>query len=164
MPSNESDIIVNANLKNNLTVALLEQSLLHWRHIENLRQGFTTVWSAIIAGVLAFVSQTPDFLNNPATVPALSFLVILTVLGLLMSLRLSYNIKPCEESINSILQTTELERYNLIKGWQKGVTRHFRLRRIYSLTYFIALIFLISLLMLNVLSSTHGIEISIKFT
>jgi hypothetical protein len=137
---------------------VLEESLQHWRHIENLRQGFTSVWAVIVAGVLAFVSQTPKFLENGATILALIFLILLTVLGLLMSVRLSYNIKPCEDNIEEILRNAGLEKYSLIKGWEKGFTRHFRLRRVFSLTCFVALVFLTILLILTVSSFLKSIE------
>jgi len=133
---------------NTLLLAILEESFRHWRHIENLRQGFTAVWAAIVAGVLTFISQTPNFLENVAAIPALAFLILLTTLGLLMSLRLSNNIKPCEDNILEILESAHLGKYNPIKGWKKGITKHFRLRRLFVLTYFVALVFLVSLLLL----------------
>lgn len=131
-----------------ILLALLDESFQHWRHIENLRQGFTAVWAAIVGGVLAFITQTEDFLTSNASIPALIFLSLLTVLGFLMSIRLSNNIQPCEQNIREILQSVKLEKYDPTRGWGKGTTKHFRLRRVFILSYFVALIFLISLVIL----------------
>ena len=129
-------------------LTILRESFRHWRHIENLRQGFTTFWAAIVAGVLAFTSQTENFLENTASIPALIFLILFTLLGFLVSVRLSNNIKPCEDNIKEILKSAKLDKYDPTKGWGKGISKHFRLRRLYVLTYFVALIFLISLVAL----------------
>ena len=131
-----------------MLLTILEESFRHWRHIETLRQGFTAVWAAIVAGVLTFVSQTENFFENIASIPTLIFLILITLLGFLMSLRLSNNIKPCEYNIREILKSAKLDKYDLTKGWEKGITKHFRLRRIFVLAYFVALIFLTSLVIL----------------
>jgi hypothetical protein len=128
---------------------ILAESFRHWRHIENLRQGFTAVWAAVVAGVLAFISQTKNILENVASIPALFFLVLLTFLGLLMSIRLSSNIEPCEQNIREILASVDLGKYDPTIGWEKGITKHFRLRRVFVFTYLAALIFLLTLIVLT---------------
>lgn len=128
-----------------ILLAILRESYLHWRHIENLRQGFTAFWAVIVAGVLAFLSRTENFFENAASIPALIFLIFFTLLGLLVSVRLSINIQPCEYNIREILKGVNLEKYDPTKGWGKGFTRHFRLRRLYIATYFTSLLFLIFL-------------------
>lgn len=95
-----------------ILLTLLHESYQHWRHIENLRQGFTAVWAAVVAGVLAFITQTENFLTSLASLPALVFLFILTLLGLLMSIRLGYNIKPCEDNISDILRHLKKKEYD----------------------------------------------------
>lgn len=125
---------------------ILTESFRHWRHIENLRQGFTAVWAAIVGGVLAFVSQTENLLGSTTSIPALVFLILITCLGFLMSIRLSNNIEPCEYNIREIMKSVKLEKYDPTKGWERGITRHFRLRRVFVLTYLAALIFLIFLI------------------
>lgn len=127
---------------------VLRESFLHWRHIENMRQGYTAVWAAIVAGVLAFISQTEGFLENFASVPPLIFLILITSLGLLTSIRLGSNIKPCEYNIREVLERVKLDEYDPTKWWGKGITKHFRLRRIFVLSYLVTLIFLISLVIL----------------
>jgi hypothetical protein len=133
---------------NRILEAILIESFRHWRYIENLRQGFTAVWAAIVAGVLAFISQTENFLVNIASIPALIFLILLTFLGFLMSIRLSNNIEPCEHNIRETLTNANFAKYDPTRGWEKGITRHFRLRRFFVLSYFVALIFLVSLVVL----------------
>lgn len=131
-----------------ILLTILEESFRHWRHIENLRQGFTAVWAAIVAGVLTFTSQITNFFGNTASIPTLIFLILITLLGFLMSIRLSNNIKPCEYNIREILKSTKLDMYDMTRPWGKGITKHFRLRRIFIFAYFAALIFLSSLVIL----------------
>ena len=136
------------SFKQTMLLSILRESFLHWRHIENLRQGFTAVWAAIVAGVLAFMSQIENSPQSFSSIPALIFLAFITSLGFLMSWRLSNNIKPCEYNIKEILKRVAFEEYDPTKGWETGITKHFRLRRIFVLTYFVTLIFLISLIIL----------------
>jgi hypothetical protein len=138
---------------NDAILLILRQSFEHWRHIENMRQGFTTIWAAIVAGVLAFISQAPNALANVASIPVIVFLALLTSLGLFVSIRLGKNIAPCEFNIKDILKQEGLEKYDPTVGWGKGITAHFRLRTLYNLFYFFALIFLCVLMALILLAA-----------
>ena len=140
-------------LSEKILLETLRQSFEHWRHIENMRQGFTAVWGAIVAGVLAFISQNENPLTNVTSLPAIIFLVILTSLGLLMSIRLGNNIKACESNIKKALQQGKLGDYDPTTGWGKGITSHFRLRRLFNTSYLVALIFLIALLIIILASA-----------
>jgi len=133
---------------NDAALMVLRLSFEHWRHIENLRQGFTTIWAAIVAGVLAFISQAPNALANVASIPTIIFLILLTSLGLFVSIRLGKNIEPCESNIKDILKQLDLEKYDPTRGWGKGITAHFRLRSLYNLFYLAALAFLVILIAL----------------
>ena len=74
-----------ANRHENLR-SVYEQYYLHARHVENERLLFTNIFAAIVAGILAYMSQAG------LTWYACSFLILLSVLGLLMShaLRISF--------------------------------------------------------------------------
>lgn len=112
-----------------------EQLFAHCRHIEVMRQGFTTIWAAILAGVLTFVGQSKEgFLSNEFT-PIVGFLMMLTSLGLLVSWRLASTLKVCTDIMSEILVESGAEAYDPTTRWARGISASFRLRTIFIWLY-----------------------------
>jgi hypothetical protein len=118
----------------------LKENYEHFRHVENERLWFTNIYAIIVGAILTFFKEGRIFVHSTI------FLIILSILGLLMSLRLRADIADFQHKIIEI--ATKLKVRDLCGlGAQKGFTVYFKLRDIFIAFYGCMLIFLVVLLM-----------------
>ena len=67
---------------------MYDQNWQQLRHVENERLAFTAIYGAAIGGVLSFLATWEDSGSLAVSVSLTAFLLLFTVLGLLVSLRL----------------------------------------------------------------------------
>lgn len=70
--------------ENRLLATIYEQHWLHARHVENERLWFTNVYAIVLAGALSLLSEHVSLEFNVAV---LSFLMLLSLIGILFSLK-----------------------------------------------------------------------------
>jgi hypothetical protein len=112
-----------------------EEQFAHCRHIEVMRQGFTGIWAAIVAGVLTFVGQSNEGFLSSDFAPVVAFLIVLTTLGLLVSWRSAHTLRVCIGIISSVSHAFGAQAYDPVPGWDTGLTTLFRFRIVYVLLY-----------------------------
>jgi hypothetical protein len=118
----------------------LKENYEHFRHVENERLWFTNIYAIIAGAILTFFKEGRIFVHSTI------FLIILSILGLLMSLRLKADIQDFQHKIIEI--ATKLKVRDLCGlGAQRGFTVYFKLRDIFIIFYICMLIFLVVLLM-----------------
>jgi hypothetical protein len=117
----------------------LKENYEHFRHVENERLWFTNIYAIIVGAIITFFKEGRIFVHSTI------FLIILSILGLLMSLRLKADIQDFQHKIIEI--ATKLKVRDLCGlGAQKGFTVYFKLRDIFIIFYVCMLIFLVVLL------------------
>lgn len=72
-----------------LIKSIFEQNWLQVRHVESERLWFTNIYAAIMAGVLAFIGRGVEEASFSFYVPLLLFLILLSVIGVIVVLRLN---------------------------------------------------------------------------
>jgi hypothetical protein len=115
--------------------AVYQEQFAHCRHIEVMRQGFTGIWAAIVAGVLTFVGQSKEGFLSSDFAPVVAFLIVLTTLGLLVSWRSARTLRVCTGIMSSVSHALGAQAYDPVPGWDTGLTTLFRLRMVYALLY-----------------------------
>lgn len=138
---------------------VMRQTFEHWRHLENLREGFMTIWAAMSAGVLTFIAQTDQPFGDRAFVPALAILTALAGLGLVMTLRINTVITHCEkvlrDDVYGTLGLTDLDFITVLgKDWM--AQRKLRIRNVYWVLYAFMLVGGIALTILTALELFSG--------
>ena len=88
---------------------LLEQHWTHCRHLESERAWFMNVYAAIIGGVLAFLA-TREF--GEAHELAIYFLMWITIIGLLLTIRWSKAFEVHRHRVNMIIKDTDSKNAN----------------------------------------------------
>jgi hypothetical protein len=78
----------DTHLSGELIKSIFEQQWLHVRHVENERLWFTNIYAAIMAGVLAFISKGSEETSFEFYMPLLLFLILLSVIGIIVIMRL----------------------------------------------------------------------------
>jgi hypothetical protein len=122
----------------------LRENYEHFRHVENERLWFTNIYAIIVGAILTFFKE--GRIEGRIFVYSMIFLIILSTLGLLMSLRLRADVQDFQDKIIAI--ATKLKVRDLCGlGAQKGFTVYFKLRNIFIFFYGCMLIFLVVLLM-----------------
>jgi hypothetical protein len=120
--------------------ALLEaltQNWLHCRHLENERLNFTSVYSVIVAGVLAVLGQV----NFKGYTYLLFFLLVLSILGLLFSSKIDLEFNNHMQKINTIVNELNLWGYmGVPTSFSSKLLRPIRSRHIFSAFYFLSII------------------------
>lgn len=74
-------------LNEDLIKSIFEQHWLQIRHIESERLWFTNIYAAIMAGVLAFITKGAE-ISLEFYAPLLFFLILLTIIGIIIVVRL----------------------------------------------------------------------------
>jgi hypothetical protein len=78
----------DTHLSGELIKSIFEQQWLQLRHVESERLWFTNIYAAIMAGVLAFISKGGEETPFEFYMPLLLFLVLLSVIGIVVVIRL----------------------------------------------------------------------------
>jgi len=119
-----------------ILLEVLKENYNHFRHVENERLWFTNIYAIIVGSIFTFVKEGRVFILSTI------FLIILSILGFLMSLRLKADVEDFQQKIIAI--STQLKVRDLCGlGAQKGFTIYFKLRDIFIYFYFCMLLFLI---------------------
>lgn len=126
---------------------IYEQNWQQLRHAEDERLGFTAIYCAVVSGVLSFLTGWEDDGSLAVSVALIAFLLLFTVLGLLVSLRLRSAIHYHRDKISDTL--TEMKESTLT-GIGVPVTRPdwdpFALRNIFPAFYCLAFFTVLSVL------------------
>ena len=141
---------------------IYEQNWEHYRHAENERLGFTAIYCAVVSGVLSFLTGWEDRGSLAVSVALTAFLLLFTVLGLLVSLRIGSAIQHHREKLESALDqmvtTLKLKGRNAEKWQEIGApgtwqdwTARFRLLFIFPAFYCLAFFTVLSVLIAVVL-------------
>jgi hypothetical protein len=111
---------------------LYRQNWEHTRHVENERMNFTAIYVIIIAGVLAFLSQSGEDISEGFKVGILSFLAVLSAVGFLISLRLKADM---EAHVKKIKELTHGQKNFVTFGAETGWTTKVKLRVLFPVFY-----------------------------
>ena len=99
---------------------LLEQSWLHIRHTGNHRLWFTNMYFLVVAGVLTYLSTQPTVLRNIIFHVLSSFLIVLSVFGLIICIKTDIVQKGYIDAIENIVNdTTSTEKNDCKPGYYK---------------------------------------------
>jgi hypothetical protein len=133
---------------------MFEQNWQQFRHVENERLGFTAIYCAVVSGVLSFLTTWDERGSLAVSVALIAFLLLFTLLGLLVSLRLRAAVRHHRAKLIDALKKMGVRK----KKWRDiGVpgtggdwTRPFGLGNVlpafYSLAFFMVLSVLIAIL------------------
>jgi len=105
-----------------LVKVVYEQHWLHARHVENERLWFTNIFTAIFAGVISIIK---DSLFDLASVPLILFLMILSIFGILVSIKFDSIYKTHKRAAELILEMYNLSHINaqFNKHWVNNLIR-----------------------------------------
>lgn len=125
----------------------LEQNWLHARHVEDERLWFTNIYAVVVAGA-SFVFRENGFGGNSYL---LYFLVVFSILGLVVTVKTSYEFSNHLEAIKRTVKDFGLENYMGIPGAYKGKTtaKILRVRYAFALFYVIMTAIWIAILLLE---------------
>jgi hypothetical protein len=90
--------------KREMLRCIYEQNWQQFRHVENERIGFTAIYCAVASGVLSFLATWSDRGSLAVSVALIAFLLLFTLLGLLISLRLGSGAHRHEGKLEEILE------------------------------------------------------------
>ena len=93
-----------------LLVAIYEQHWLHARHVENERLWFTNIYAIILAGTLSLLS-IPTY--SGFYVAVLIFLLSLTMIGILFSLKVKLTFRWYTAKAMQIMKDYKLDNYRI---------------------------------------------------
>jgi len=104
----------------------------HVRHVENERLGFTSVYIVVVAGVLAFLAQKG--VDSPLSRNLLWLLVVLSVIGALISLRLMADMEAHGGRLKALAKDSGLQEFFTF-GAESGWTNCIQLRKLFPIAY-----------------------------
>lgn len=142
---------------------IYEQNWQQFRHVENERIGFTAIYCAVASGVLSFLASWENGGSLAVSVALIAFLLLFTLLGLLISLRLGSGAHHHEGKLKDILEEMrpilgldqkdlkDWKRIGAPGTWETDWTRRFRLGislpAFYCLAFFTVLSVLIAVVL-----------------
>ncbi len=115
---------------NSAYVELLTQRYEQLRHLDNLRMHFTTFYAVVVAGALAFLAQATGNSSRPLLVA----LDVLSLLGLLISLRIGSGVTLMLGVLDQLADTLQVQR-NLVSVSSEDCTKYIRMRYLFPLIY-----------------------------
>jgi hypothetical protein len=121
---------------------ILTQNWLHIRHIENQRLQFTSIYTLLVAGILAFLGNF-GFSGQAYLV---GFLVIFSIFGLIVTLKVNLEFDNHLARIKKVIKDLHLEDYMATPTRYKGIGKIIRVRNVFILFYLILLLMWLYLL------------------
>jgi hypothetical protein len=116
-----------------MLLAIFQQSWENVRHIKNERMMFTNIYAIITAGVLSLLNTVRGHWNLETLL--IGFLLFLSVIGLLSSLRLKAELDECLINIERLLESVDLEEFMAMGKGARGQMRLPKFRWLFPLFY-----------------------------
>ncbi len=119
----------------------------HWenaRHIKNERLSFTNIYCIVAAGTLSLLHSVRG--EGLLEFSLLGFMVAFSVIGLLTSLRLRFELEHCLRQIESIALATGLEKFMPTVEQKGQSTRLPKFRGLFHWFYTIAILGFVAIL------------------
>ena len=131
----------------NALIEALIQNWLHCRHLENERLNFTSIYSIIVAGALALLGEV-DFRSHSCL---LVFLLVLSILGFLLCLKIDLEFNHHMQRINIIMDELHLWNYlGVPTNFSNKLLKLIRVRYIFITFYILSMIMWIYLLIIQI--------------
>lgn len=107
-----------------LLITILEQNWLHARHVEKRRLWFTNIYVLILGGFLGAFIRGRATINKHLQLPLLAFLLILSIFGILFSIRCKQVFDSHTNKINEMMESFDddkYERFMSVRGDEKTI-------------------------------------------
>lgn len=140
----ESDDVTNQKSKpsEKALIEAFKENCSHLRRTENGRLQFTYVYSILITAVLTLLgSSGPEAFQviRPYSTSIVGFIVLLSFLGYLLTLRANYMIHEHLVKIKKIMEDLNVAGYN-VRPPERGIWKMIKIRRIFEILYTVMLI------------------------
>jgi len=131
-------------------ICIIEQNWLHARHIESGRLTFTYLYFGFVAGILTYLGSTEQDLLVPSYRVLIAFLLLFSILGLVVSLKLAAEFKNHIKKIQNILdeKASDLKDYMGLP-LDVGVWKYLKVRWVFVFSYLFTMILWLLLLILS---------------
>jgi hypothetical protein len=134
---------------------MFEQNWQQFRHVETERLGFTAIYCAVVSGVLSFIASWDDGGSLAVSVALIAFLLLFTLLGLLVSLRLRTAVRHHRAKLIDTLKKMGVRKKKWrdigVPGTGEDWTRPFGIGNLLPAFYSLAFLMLLSVLIAVVL-------------
>jgi len=125
-----------------ILVEALKQNWLHFRHIENQRLQFTYVYSILVIAALTILigrGLNTFRITHPYSLFLVGFVVLLSFLGYLLTLRANFVLFLFSEKIKKTAHDLNLANHMALWS-EKGIWKIVKVRNIFELFYAVILI------------------------